>query len=100
MKKTKPQWETKFDKKFTVRGEGKQFFDVEDGRTADYIQTHKPSPKEIKHFIREQRREAVEEVLEEVKDILTSDGGGMASLYKFLGYKVSNRKERINKHLK
>lgn len=37
-----------------------------------------------------------EETLEEIRDILTSEGGGVDSLYKFLGFERSASKDKLS----
>jgi len=54
--------------------------------------------KDIKVYsmdLKEYADKQVKKVLEEVKDKLTSDGGGIDCLYKYLGFKVSKTKDKI-----
>lgn len=52
-----------FDDKFTVNGEGKEFFDIEEWRTKEYIKARKPSATEIrKAFLKALDRVAKESV--------------------------------------
>jgi len=56
-----------FNKKFTVKGEGKVFFDIVEWKTKDYIKSRPPFPKELWNWIdqalKDQRKEMIKNIL-------------------------------------